>query len=228
MDATEFSDILTKLSIFVRYRPNEMLKMEKEPEHTYSDEDLMKGIINGDSGVFRYVEEQAIPYLLKSMGKEGSREKAGEIVQDACIVVYRKAVAGELRLSCRFLTYFLAICRNIRSYSTRMKDEKEIRPGELEGLTVAEEEEIEMLWRKSREYRLYRRHFDAMKEKQRSILASSMDGVPYRELYIQFGFKSEDAFKNEVFRIRKKLYQRILEDPEFVLLKNRTYWSYDE
>ena len=114
------------------------------------------------------------------------------------------------------MTYFFAVCRNILHYGYSSKEEAEIHRGDFAELTTAEEEEIEMLWMRSREYRLYRRHFDSLKVKQRNILASSMDGVPYRELFTQFGFKSEDAFKNEVFRIRKKLYQQILDDPEFV------------
>jgi len=205
-----------------------MLKMEKEPDHIYSNEELMNGILKGDYGIFRYVADQAIPYLLKNMGKEGSRKRAEEIVQDAYVVVYRKAVAGDLQLKCRFLTYFLAVCRNIRTAGYRLMEDPEKNRGELEELTEAEEEEIEVLWLRSREYRLYRRHFNTLKEKQQSILASSMDGVPYKDLYAEFGFKSEDAFKNEVFRIRKKLFRQILEDPEFILLRNRTYWSYDE
>jgi RNA polymerase sigma factor (sigma-70 family) len=202
--------------------------MGKEPDHTYSNDELMDGIIKGDHGVFRFVADQALPYVLKNMGKEGSKEKAEEIVQDACIVVYRKATSGQLQLRCRFMTYFYAVCRNILNYSYRSKEETEMHREGYAELSEAEEEEIEMLWMRSREYRLYRRHFDDLKVKQRNILASSMDGVPYRELFAQFGFKSEDAFKNEVFRIRKKLFQQILEDPEFILLKNRTYWSYDE
>ena len=93
---------------------------------------------------------------------------------------------------------------------------------------LSDEEDIGTLWKESREFRLYRKHFESLKEKQRDIFESSLDGVPYRELYSQFGFRSEEAFKNEVYRIRRKLFQRIIEDPEFRILFNRTYWSYHE
>jgi hypothetical protein len=183
--------------------------MEKVPDHTYSNDELIEGIIHGDNKIFRYVSDQTIPYLIKTIGKKGTKTLAEEIVQEAYIVIFRKAGSTGLHLSCKFLT-------------------DEVRNRDFINDGILDEEEIEMLWMESREFRLYRRHFNTLKGKQQTILASSLDGVAYKDLYRQFGYKSEDAFKNEVFRIRRKLFQRISEDPEFRFLKNRTYWSYDE
>jgi hypothetical protein len=133
-----------------------------------------------------------------------------------------------LQLSCKFLTYFIAVCKNIWNYNNRIKGKEEIQNKDIDPDGFLDEEEIEMLWTESREFRLYRRHFNTLKVKQQNILASSLDGVAYRDLFRQFDYKSEEAFKNEVFRIRRKLFQKISEDPEFRFLKNRTYWSYDE
>jgi DNA-directed RNA polymerase specialized sigma24 family protein len=202
--------------------------MGKEPYHTYSNDELIEGITRGDNEIFRYVSDQTIPYLVKTIGKKGTKSQAEEIVQEACIVVYRKAGSSGLQLSCKFLTFFIAVCKNIWNYNNRIKGKKEVRNKDIGNDGILDEEEIEMLWTESREFRLYRRYFNTLKAKQQSILASSLDGVAYKDLYRQFDYKSEEAFKNEVFRIRRKLFQRISEDPEFRFLKNRTYWSYDE
>ena len=202
--------------------------MKKKSDHTYSNDELIEGIIHGDNEIFRYVSDQTIPYVLKTIGKKGTKSQAEEIVQDAYIVIFRKAGTTGLPLSCKFLTFFIAVCKNIWFYKNRIKGKDDVLGREFRSEGILDEEEIEMLWMESREFRLYRRHFNTLKGKQQTILASSLDGVAYKDLYRQFGYRSEEAFKNEVFRIRRKLFQRINEDPEFRFLKNRTYWSYDE
>jgi DNA-directed RNA polymerase specialized sigma24 family protein len=189
---------------------------------------MIEGFIHGDHEIFRYVSDQTIPYLVKTIGKKGTKSQAEEIVQEACIVIFRKAGSSGLELNCKFLTFFIAVCKNILNYEIRIKGREEILSTDFSQNGVLDEEEIEMLWKESREFRLYRRHFNTLKGKQQTILHSTLDGVAYKDLYRQFGYKSEEAFKNEVFRIRRKLFQRISEDPEFNFLKNRNYWSYDE
>jgi DNA-directed RNA polymerase specialized sigma24 family protein len=230
MEKVRLMAMNTKLTIFVnRYnREKHIPEMEKEPDHTYSNEELIDGIIKGDNEIFRYVSDITIPYLTKTIGKNGTRSQAEEIVQDAYIVIFKKANSTGLQIKCKFLTYYIAVCKNIWFYSNRLKGKQILRNEELKEDISIDEEEIEMLWMESREFRLYRRYFNNLKEKQQAILASSLDGVPYKDLYRQYGFKSIDAYKNEVFRIKKKLFQKINQDTEFHLLKNHMYWSYDE
>jgi DNA-directed RNA polymerase specialized sigma24 family protein len=230
MEEAQIIAFYIKLAIFVKKykREKRIPEMRKEPDHTYSNNELIEGITRGDNEIFRYVSDHSIPYLIKAMGKEGTRSQAEEIVQDAYIVIFRKADSNGLELNCKFLTYFIAVCKNIWNYSNRIKGKDEVWNRDFSNDVTIDEEEIEMLWMESREFRLYRRHFNTLKGKQQTILTSTLDGVAYKDLYRQFGYKSEDAFKNEVFRIRRKLFQRISEDPEFRFLKNRTYWSYDE
>jgi DNA-directed RNA polymerase specialized sigma24 family protein len=230
MDEEPLIAFYIKLSIFVeKYKQEKHIPgMRKVPDHTYSNDDLIEGITRGDHEVFRYVSDQTIPYLVKTIGKKGTKSQVEEIVQEACIVIFRKSGSSGLQLSCKFLTYFIAVCKNIWNYNNRIKGKEDIQNKDIDPDGFLDEEEIEMLWTESREFRLYRRHFNTLKVKQQNILASSLNGVAYRDLFRQFDYKSEEAFKNEVFRIRRKLFQKISEDPEFRFLKNRTYWSYDE
>jgi DNA-directed RNA polymerase specialized sigma24 family protein len=230
MEEARLIAFFIKLTIFAeKYKREKRIpEMRKGPDHIYSNDELIEGITRGDHDIFRYVSDQTIPYLVKSMGKTGTRSQAEEIVQDAFIVIFRKADSNGLELNCKFLTYFIAVCKNIWNYNNRIKGKNGIWNSDFIHDVILDGEEIEMLWMESREFRLYRRHFCTLKGKQQTILASSLDGVAYKDLYRQFGYKSEEAFKNEVFRIRRKLYQKISEDPEFRFLKNRTYWSYDE
>jgi DNA-directed RNA polymerase specialized sigma24 family protein len=202
--------------------------MVKKPDRTYTNEELTEGIVSGDLDVFRYVSDQAIPYLVRNMGKGSSREVACEVVHDACIVIFRQAQSKELNLNCRFLTYFIAVCRNIWNNKNRLRGREEQWKEDFAGEVQLDEEEISALWRESREFRLYRSYVNRLKEKQQAIYISSLDGVPYSDLYHQFGFSSVDAYKTEVFRIRKKLFRKIQDDPEFKHLQNRSYWSYDD
>lgn len=207
---------------------NQKPDIVKNPDRTYTNEELTQGIVSGDLEVFRYVSDQAIPYLVRNMGKGSSRVVACEVVHDACIVIFRQAQSKELNLNCRFLTYFIAVCRNIWNNRNRLRGRDEQWKEDFTGEVQLDDEEISTLWRESREFRLYRRYVNHLKEKQQAIYISSLDGVPYGDLYQQFGFSSVDAYKTEVFRIRKKLFKKIQDDPEFKNLQNRSYWSYDE
>jgi DNA-directed RNA polymerase specialized sigma24 family protein len=209
-------------------REKRIPEMRRGTDHTYSNDELIEGITRGDHDIFRYVSDHSIPYLIKAMGKEGTRNQAEEIVQEACIVIFRKAGSSGLPLNCKFQTFFIAVCKNIWNYNNRIKGKEEVLNKDIPNDVIPDEEELEMLWTESREFRLYRRYFKTLKVKQQNILFATLDGVAYKDLYRQFGYKSEEAFKNEVFRIRRKLVEKISEDPEFGFLKNRTYWSYDE
>jgi hypothetical protein len=201
--------------------------MQREPDRTYNDDELMNGMVNGNSDVFRYILDNTLPYVQKLLGKGDTRHQAEEIIRDAYIVIFRKLITGGIPLKCKFLTYFIAVCKNILKYSRELNRNVAMIPDNFKPEVSLDEQEIEMLWRESREFRLYRHYFIKLNEKQQKILACSLDGMPYLELYPQFGYKSVEAFKNEVSRIKKKLFRMINEDPEYQFLINRTFWSYE-
>ena len=92
-------------------------------------------------------------------------------------------------------------------------------------ISPEEEDEIETFYNESKEFQLYRRHFRTLKKRQQAILEASINGESYKDIFTKFGYASADSFKNEVYRIRKNLIDKITKDPEYQKLKNRSNWS---
>jgi cell fate (sporulation/competence/biofilm development) regulator YlbF (YheA/YmcA/DUF963 family) len=90
---------------------------------------------------------------------------------------------------------------------------------------VDEADELEDLYRESLEYRLYRKHFANLKEKQKALFRATLSGKPYSELFDEFGYKSADVFKTEISRIKKRLIRNIKADPEYNKYIGNKNWS---
>lgn len=222
-------NLIAKLSLFLPLSDltGEKSSMGGKKNQTFSDQEILDGFIRGDVAVFSFLREKSLPLLIKIVDKPLKTKMAEQIIQDTFVVIYRKIKTTGLELHCRFLTYFMAVARKIWLF--------ESNPGKINGAVMLSEEpcdviderELETLWMESMEFRLYRRHFSRFSEKQQKILMASMDGVPYKELFEEFGYKNVDTFKNEVSRIKRKLTERITADPVYLRLKNRNTWSYD-
>jgi len=222
-------NLITKLSLFLSLYDfaGKLTVISGQNNRSYTDPEIMEGILRGDIAVFNYLKEKSLPLLLKITGLSLKSKLAEKVIQDAFIVVYRKLSTTGIELHCRFLTYFVAVARKIWMF--------ESNPKRMNGFDVLQEHhctdiddfELENLWMESMEFRLYRWHFYRLNEKQQKILQASMDGIAYKDLYTEFGYKSVESFKNEVSRIKRKLSEKIAADPLYQKLKNRNNWSYD-
>ncbi len=196
--------------------------MPGEPKDSYSDQELMEGLLNGDPQVLKYIKNTISPYL-KCLVKEGkgNSHDADVLFHDATVVLFKKMSKGPLELTCRFTTYFSAVCKVIWRFR---HNTNHINVCDLPEL-VEEAGELEELYAESLEYRLYRKHFGKLKEKQKELFIATLSGKPYNELYGEFGYKSADVFKSELCRIRKKLIRNIKSDPEYNRFNGKKHWS---
>jgi len=218
---------IIKLNVFLQKDTTReaISEMPEKPVHIYSDIEIIDGIKRGDPLIVKYIRDKNISFLRTLSGKTRNNHLEEEIFQDALIVVYRKLTSSNFTLNCQFNTYFLAVCKKIWAFGNSYKKITQPLTSEMACISAEEQEEIESLYIVSKEFQLYRRHFKTMKKRQQSILEASINGESYKELFAQFGYASADSFKNEVCRIRKNLINRIISDPEYQRLKNKTKWS---
>jgi hypothetical protein len=220
-------NLISKLSLFLhkdKTRGN-FSTMPVKSENTYSNTEIIDGIIRGDLVIFNYIRENSLSFFRNINGKSGKSGKAEELFQDAIIVIFRKITTSGLTLDCQFITYFIAVCKKIWFYQNNGNNKS--KTIQVEGIEPVhlDEEEIENLYMESKEFELYRYHFGLLKKKQQRILEASISGLPYKDLCQQFGYNSADTFKNEVCRIKKNLVRRITSDPKFQMFKDRANWS---
>jgi hypothetical protein len=219
--------LLTKLSIFLQRgkRENQSFKMVDKPLQVFSNSEIIDGIIKGDLVIYKYIRNNSFPFLMQWLNDAASKRKAEEIIQNALIILYRKITTRGLILQCGFITYFLAVCKKIWIYEVDYRKIAFLEDDRSEEIAKIDDQEIENLYLESKEFKLYRRHFNGLKKKQQLILEASIDGIPYDDLFKQFGYSSISSFKNEVCRIRKILKERIISDPCFKILKDKSNWS---
>ncbi len=218
-------DELRQLSLFLSFskikRKTGML--EKSLGDLTNDE-ILKGLREGDQSVFRYIKVLTFPSIVLFIKQnKGTQLQAEEVFQDALIVVFKKLLKAPIKIDCKFSTYFLGICKIIWKF-----EHQNGNPAMLLSVDILDEkEEIEDIYKESKEFNLYRKHFKKLKKRKQKILLASFSNETYNSLYMQFGFKSTEVFKSEVARIKKALIISLTSDPDFKKCNGNKYWSYD-
>ena len=191
-------------------------------QREYSDCKIIEGNLKENPGIFRHVQHAAYPTILKIINEKKLKNvHANEVFQDAMIVIFKKIKKGPLNLSCKFTTYFIGVCKTILRFNRNNGNRVDLEIVDV----IDDEQEIEDLYKESREFQLYRRHFNKLKPKQRKILLASLSTKPYKELFTEFGYKSADVLKTEITRVKKLLIDRITSDPDFKKCNGGNGWS---
>lgn len=193
-----------------------------KPSKELTNEIILRGIKEGNQSVFLYVKKLVFPAITSFIKQNGGNGfQAEEVFQDAMVVIFKKLLKGPVDVQCKFSTYFLGVCKIIWRFNHKNNNSRTIDFRDL----IADIGNIEDIYKKSKEYKLYRKHFNKLKEKKQKILMASLSGKPYQELYEKFGYKSADVYKTEVSRIKKQLVESITSDPEYHCFNGKNNWS---
>lgn len=216
---------LKQLSIFLTFSK---IKLKKEmllkPSAELTNDEILNGLREGDQSVFRYIKVLTFPSIVLFIKQsKGTPLQAEEVFQDALIVIFKKLLKAPIKIDCKFSTYFLGICKIIWKF-----EHQNGNPSMLLSVDILDDkEEIEDIYKESKEFNLYRKHFKKLKKRKQEILLASFSNETYNSLYMQFGFKSAEVFKSEVARIKKALIISLSSDPDFKKCNGNKYWSYD-
>ncbi len=78
------------------------------------DEALIRSLAVGDSKAINYIYKTNYPTIEKMVFKmNGSMEEAYDVFQDSMTILYEKAKANDLELSCKLNTYLTSIAKHI-------------------------------------------------------------------------------------------------------------------
>jgi DNA-directed RNA polymerase specialized sigma24 family protein len=216
-------DELRQLSLFLTPSKVRLKKgMQLKPSKELTNDEILPGIKEGDQAVFLYVKRLVFPAVTSFIKQNGGNGfQSEEVFQDALIVIFKKLLKGPVELQCKFSTYFLSVCKIIWRFNHKNNYSRAVNLVDL----VEDTGEIEEIYKGSKEFKLYRKHFNKLKVKKQSILMASLSGKSYQELYEKFGYKSADVFKTEVSRIKKQLVESITSDPEYNCFDGKNNWS---
>lgn len=88
--------------------------MKEIQTRNVQDEELIQSLAAGDTKTLNAIYCSCYPTIEKMVFKmNGTVDDAYDTFQDALTILYEKAKAGDLQLSCRFSTYITAVSKHI-------------------------------------------------------------------------------------------------------------------
>lgn len=214
---------LKLLSLLLQAETIELITwMSAKPVKDFSNEEILNGILNENREVFQFIRLKTFPQLLSLVKRnEGNFHVAEELFQDALIVIFKKLKKGPIPLQVKFGTYFLGICKTIWKFNHKNNSLIVLDSVDI----IDDEKEIEDIYQESKEFQLYRKHFNQLKKRQQKILMASLSNKTYNDLFEQFGFKNANVLKTEISRIKKRLIENITSDPDFKKYNGGKNWN---
>lgn len=184
-----------------------------------SDKEIVKGIASHDNRTLTYIYDELYPYVEAYVVHHGGMEdNARDIFQDAMIVVYKKIVAGQLTLHCKFSTYLYAVCKNLWIQNRK---KHYLRINKLNEMSVVAEPVSDYGINDVDEKKeLFEKHFRKLGPDCQKILRLYFNGATLEEICKEMGFSTVHHVSDKKYRCKKNLIERIKGDPNFRKRKN--------
>ncbi len=176
---------------------------------------IIDGIRKRDNKVLTFIYKEVFPavrYYVISNG--GNQDDAKDVFQESIIIAFKQISENKIEIKTSFDAYlygmarliWLKILRNKKIHDKNISIIKESQP-EYHPADNMIDEDLEM--------RLYRKHFLKLGEECQKLLQMTLDNVPYEEIAIKMGYKSEKIVRNKKYKCKETLIKMIREDPEY-------------
>ncbi|MDY8136926.1 sigma-70 family RNA polymerase sigma factor [Aquimarina sp. 2201CG5-10] len=179
---------------------------------------ILEEIILGNEVVIKAFYKRNLRYMRRFILENSGREEDIEdIVQDAMVILYQKLKSGPFVLSSSLQTYFYGICKNIWMNQLRRKEKliiDNVLVVQSKQVSFSIIDAIETDERRS----LYQKHFQALSESNRKLLALFFDGKSMCEIAKITGY-SEGYVRKKKFKSKKALIEMIENDLIYQELK---------
>ena len=179
-----------------------------------SDQEILQGIASHDSCTLTYIYDELYPYVEAYVVHHGGTEdNARDVFQDAMIIVYKKIVAENLILHCKFSTYLYAVSKNLwiqnrKKHFFRINKLKEMP-------AVAESETNYETAVDDDSKALFDKHFRKLGPDCQKILRLYFNGATLEEIRKEMGISTLHLVSDKKYRCKKNLIERIKGDPNY-------------
>jgi RNA polymerase sigma factor (sigma-70 family) len=187
----------------------------------FSDEQIIKGIVNSDQSVLKYLYhtqfDKIRKYILRRGGDPGIIK---DIFQEALLIIFTKIRNEDLYLTCSFSTYFFAICKNLWFHELRLRRKISTDIGLSENLVEEPEPVSEIVpeLKKLAEY-----HFGRLSEDCKKVLELHFNRRSLAEICAIMGYKDVKYAADRKYRCKQNLFNRITNDPKYKRITDGLY-----
>ncbi|HAX97216.1 MAG TPA: hypothetical protein DCY35_11980 [Prolixibacteraceae bacterium] len=185
---------------------------------SYTDDQILKGILRHDNVVLAYVYKQYFYKVNAFIRKNnGDEDDVNDIFQEAIIIIYRKLKENDLLFENRsFEVYLFSVCRFLwlKELEKRRLDKQKINDT-LNFQDEVYDDDLVAVVEKNERFLLYQKHFKSISTDCQKILQLFFEKVPIKQIAHIMGFKSEKYVKTRKFKCKELLVERIKQDVEY-------------
>ena len=184
----------------------------------YSDNDYLKGILEHNSRVIKRIYAECFPLVRKMVIEYGGdTDKAKDVFQDTLLLIYHKTLAGNMKLFCRFSTYFYGVSKKM--WLQELKYRKRYINGNGKSLDIAEEPDCVNEYGNTFK-RTFAKHFKELSADCRKILRMHFNKATIEEIQSIMGYNNRHHAIDRKYRCKRSLINRILNDPNFKTIRH--------
>ena len=177
------------------------------------DEALIRSLAIGDSKAINFIYKTNYPTIEKMVFKmNGSMEEAYDVFQDSMTILYEKAKANDLELSCKLNTYLTSIAKHIwmRKLSSKKRQSFTILHDDVD-YQVAVEDDVSRFAEFEKNVSKLTACFEQIGEPCNSILkAFYVQNKSMNAIAEEFGYTNPENAKTQKYkclnRIRKLFF----------------------
>jgi RNA polymerase sigma factor (sigma-70 family) len=180
-----------------------------------SSDRILKGIIKNDKRVIENIYQSSFEIVRNFvLANKGGYEDAEDIFQEALIIVYKKLIVDELKLTCSLKTYLFSICKRI--WYKKLREDKKFVIDHNCSEIIGNPFEPDKSNVEQKKFNLYQKHFFKLSDACQKILRLFLKKTPLKEVTKIMGFNSDDYTKTRKYLCKQKLKERVLSDPDCI------------
>ncbi len=200
--------------------------MSSNSQFNMSDESLISSLAFGDTKAIQYIYKSFYPTIEKMVFKmNGSVDDAYDIFQDSVTIVYEKAKADDLHLSCQLSTYIVSVAKNLwlKKLSKNKRQSVSVLYDDMEE-SVAVDSDITHFHEFENNVTKLQDCFIKIGEPCNTLLkAFYVENKSMQEIAINFGYTNTDNAKTQKYKCLNRLRKLFFNKNENEFLNERTY-----
>lgn len=180
----------------------------------YSNADLYDGILGQNMDALRYLYATFFPKV-SSMVKNlhGHESDANDIFQEAIIIFYRKAQAGEVDKATAVLPYLMATAKIIWQKTIRERQNEQIVGLDTE--EIIDDSSIYEAYKTNKRKEFFYKHFKMLSPECQRTLKAFFTGLSFAEMATKLQLSSEEFARRKKYLCKEYLVKSIKSDPEY-------------
>lgn len=182
----------------------------------YTTRDILSGIRKRDNQVLSFIYNEYL-YLIRNyvVVNGGKDTDAGDIFQEAIVVIFKNLKNREFEINCSFGAYLLGLCKIIWNKNRAEYIHREHPLQEEFECTPSNEDKLLEDYRQNLKNKLFQRHYRNLEGHCKKVLRMFYKNYSFEEIALEMGYKNAEVAKRRKYLCLKYLTEQIKADPEF-------------